>query len=108
MSDTTAGVDWDAMAEWAESDDVFTRPAQAATRTGEEARAAGREILERFAGRPNVGHTHAQGKGSSPRRQVRLPEAINNQLDTYAAETGQTASQVIRDALENFFEGRAA
>lgn len=108
MSNTTGGIDWDAMADWAESDDVFTQPAQAPTRTGEEARAAGREILERFAGRPNVGHTRAQGKGSSPRRQVRLPENINQQLDRYTSETGQTASQVIRDALENFFEGRAA
>ena len=29
MSNTTGGIDWDAMADWAESDDVFTQPAQA-------------------------------------------------------------------------------
>ncbi|MFT0846608.1 CopG family transcriptional regulator [Actinomycetaceae bacterium L2_0104] len=101
-------IDSEAMSAYVESDEFFDEPPAGRTLTGDEARAAGREVLERFAGRPNVGHTHAQGKGSSPRRQVRLPEALNSQLDTYAAETGQTASQVIRDALESFFEGRAA
>ena len=107
MSDIN-GVDWDAMADWAESDDVFVRPATARTRTGKEAQAVGQEILERFAGRPNVGHTRAQGSGNSPRRQVRLPEDINTQLDRYAAQTGKTASQVIRDALESYLSANAA
>ncbi len=108
MSDTTAGLDWEAMSAYVESDEFFNEPPAGRTLTGAEAQAATRDLLARVGGRPNVGHRRAQGKGNSPRRQVRLPENINQQLDTYAAETGQTASQVIRDALENFFEGRAA
>jgi hypothetical protein len=102
-------IDWDKMADWAESDAPFAGPPSGRTLSGEAAREAGRRILEQYgSGRPSLGHEHAQGKGSSPRRQVRLPQEVNDELDAYAAEHGQTASQVMRDALKEFFERRAA
>lgn len=53
-------------------------------------------------GRPNLGHTHATGRGASTRRQVRLPEHTNTALDTYAKTHGLTPSAVIRDALNAY------
>ncbi len=97
-----SAIDFDAMSDYVESDEFFDEPPAGRTLTGVEARVATRELLASVGGRPNLGQTRAQGKGSSPRRQVRLPDPINNQLDRYSAKTGQTPSQVIRDALERY------
>lgn len=57
-------------------------------------------------GRPNLGAARATGKGRSPRRQVRLPEATSDALDAYAAAHGTTPSAVIRTALEEYLQGK--
>ena len=53
-------------------------------------------------GRPNLGHTHATGRGASTRRQVRLPEHTDAALTAYIEKHGTTASAVIRDAVEAY------
>lgn len=75
---------------------------------GTEAADAARQLLAHAAGKPTLGHTHAQHTGRSPRRQVRLPEDINRRLDAYAAATGRTPSEVIRDALTSWLTNHAA
>ncbi len=57
-------------------------------------------------GRPNLGAARATGKGRSPRRQVRLPEATSDALDAYAAAHGTTPSTVMREALEAYLQGK--
>lgn len=57
-------------------------------------------------GRPNLGAARATGKGRSPRRQVRLPEATSEALDAYAAAHGTTPSAVMREALEAYLQGK--
>lgn len=44
MSDTAEVVDWDAMAEWAESDSFFDEPSGGRTLTGAQAQACAREL----------------------------------------------------------------
>lgn len=64
-----------------------------------------REVAEMIAaarGRPTLGHDHAEGTGSSPRRQVRLPHELNQRLDSYAAEHHRSVSEVMREALEHY------
>lgn len=63
------------------------------------------DLLAEHEGWPAVargpaGHRHWR----SPRRQVRLPPAINAQLDTYAKAHDTPASEVIRGALDAFLE----
>lgn len=55
-------------------------------------------------GRPNLGRARATGHGRSPRRQVRLPEDLNNRLDAYADAKDLTVSDVIRAALEAYLQ----
>lgn len=55
-------------------------------------------------GRPNLGSARATGHGRSPRRQVRLPEDLNNRLDAYADAKDLTVSDVIRAALEAYLQ----
>ena len=62
----------------------------------------GGNLPDEAALRPNLGHTHATGRGASTRRQVRLPEHTNTALDTYAKTHGLTPSGVIRDALNAY------
>ncbi|WP_159626781.1 gamma-glutamyltransferase [Actinomyces sp. zg296] len=50
-------------------------------------------------GRPNLGSSRATGAGASARRQVRLPEPLNDALDAYVVAHATTPSAVIRDAL---------
>jgi len=56
----TNQVDWDVMADWAESDDSFLRPARGRTLVDEEARLASRELLTRVAGRTSRFDGHVQ------------------------------------------------
>lgn len=101
MSNQTPGaVDFDALADWAESDEATQTPQTSPVFRGEDAARASRAFLGR--GRPTLGADHATGKGQSPRRQVRLDARTNARLDAYAAKTGTSASQIIRDALTNY------
>lgn len=97
----------EALAAWAESDamlesletssiDVHTGPLTGWV--GEEVRKAGRPRLD---GQPS-------GAGRAPRRQVRLPEPLNNALDAYAQQQRLTASEIMRDAVAEYLARRNA
>lgn len=64
--------------------------------------AAGAETWEEFEqmqmGRPRVG----ENRGPSPVIQTRIPHALKEQLETYATDHGQKASEVVREALTRF------
>ncbi|EIA10675.1 ribbon-helix-helix protein, CopG family [Cutibacterium acnes] len=94
MSTTPAGFDFDALAEWAESDEATHTPQTSPVFRGKDAARASRAFLG--------GADHATGEGRSPRRQVRLDARTNARLDAYAAATGTSASQIIRDALADY------
>jgi len=100
MSTTPAGFDFDALAEWAESDEATHTPQTSPVFRGKDAARASRAFLGR--GRPTLGADHATGEGRSPRRQVRLDARTNARLDASAAATGTSASQIIRDALADY------
>ena len=79
MSTTPAGFDFDALAEWAESDEATHTPQTSPVFRGKDAARASRAFLGR--GRPTLGADHATGQGRSPRRQVRLDARTNARLD---------------------------
>lgn len=91
----------DELIKKAENND-WTGPHPRAAFRGEEAKEASERIVEKYSGRPNLGSDHAQNKGRSPRRQVRLPEDVDNRLNEYAREHETTPSQVMRDAIEAY------
>ncbi|SPT53703.1 Uncharacterised protein [Actinomyces bovis] len=78
--------------------------ARGAPRDG--SRISDEELDAILGGRPNLGEARATGKGRSPRRQVRLPEATSDALDAYAAANGTTPSAVMREALEAYLQGK--
>lgn len=61
----------------------------------------------RMAGRPALGSHRATGEGRSPRRQVRLPRELNDELDRFAKQTDTTPSEVIRDAVGEYIGHRS-
>lgn len=65
MSTTPAGFDFDALAEWAESDEATHTPQTSPVFRGKDAARASRAFLGR--GRPTLGADHATGEGRSPR-----------------------------------------
>ena len=83
---------------WADSDGPVVS-GQAVT--GAEADRMADEAL-RMAGRPSLGHSRATGEGRSPRRQVRLPQELNAELDRYARDEQTTASEIIRLAVSEY------
>lgn len=106
----TDRINFDDLAAWAESDAAVAAAEDAVQVRGVNYRTAESEAIEReFAkvGRPSL-NTHHASNGASPRRQVRLPHDLNEALDSYAAETGTSASHVIRQALERFLTNPAA
>ncbi|CEI27560.1 Hypothetical protein PFCIRM516_09645 [Propionibacterium freudenreichii] len=79
---------------------------------GDQAVEASRALLARV-GHPSLGHGNATGCGRSPKRQVRLPEELNDRLDRFTAAHNTNASQIMRRALEDYLDrvdgdGRAA
>lgn len=86
------------MTDWAESDGPVD---SGVTLTADEANRTSEQTL-RMVGRPSLGHRQATGEGSSPRRQVRLPHALNYELDEYARYERITASEVIRLAVTEY------
>ncbi|AFV90660.1 MAG: ribbon-helix-helix protein, CopG family [Acidipropionibacterium acidipropionici] len=97
------GVDIGELSDWAESDAPFDTPQTSPVLTGDEAKEASRAFLARV-GQPTLGHSHAQGTGRSPRRQVRLPEDMNARLDAYASRHGGNASAIIREAVAEYLD----
>lgn len=98
--DIRYGIDFTELADWAESDESAATPALGTTFHGDDAVRASREFLGR--GRPTLGASRATGEGRSPRRQVRLDAETNARLDAYADQTGSTASEIIRAALQAY------
>ncbi len=99
MSEQTK--DYAAAAQWAE--DHMTPEANSAHALhGEAAAAYGRALLERAGvGRPRLDPTE-DVTGRSPRRQVRLPQTLSDNVDHLAAAQGRTAAEVMRDAIADY------
>jgi len=94
--------DSDALAEWAEHEISVTAPSRAVLR-GTDAAAHGREALERaLGGRPSLDPNARPGQHSRT-RQVRLPSEANAKLDAVAAAQHRKPSEVMRDALDEYF-----
>jgi len=93
--------DFDAAAEWAEGDMNLPKDSTTARR-GEDAAAFGQSVLERaLGGRPSIDPKAAPGQHSKV-RQVRLPQAINEQLDAVAIQQHRRTSDVMREALSEY------
>ena len=89
-------------AEWAERDMVLPTNSTTALR-GDDAAAFGRGVLARAVGRPALDPDAARGE-YSPRRQVRLPRALSDDIDELAAAQGRAASSVMREAIADYVD----
>lgn len=100
------GKDYDAAAEWAETE--MTLPKNSATaRRGDQAAAYGKAVLERaLGGRPSIDPDAGPGQHSKV-RQVRLSQAVNDQLEAVAHHQRRRTSDVMRDALAEYLSTRA-
>ena len=93
--------DYDAAAEWAEHEMAPTRDSKTRLR-GQAAAAFGQELIEHSqGGRPSIDPDAAPGE-KSPVRQVRLPRALNADLDAFAKNHHRNASDVVREALSEY------
>lgn len=93
---------YEAAAEWAERD--ATLPARSATALrGDDAAEFGRSVVARALGRPSIDPGAKPGE-QAPRRQVRLPRAVSDQIDRIAAIQGRSASDVMREAITTYVE----
>ncbi len=92
--------DYAAAAAWAEHEMVLPANSKTALR-GESAAAFGRDLVARAVGRPALDPAAAAG-GHSPRRQVRLPQALSDDVDQLAATQGRTAAEVMREAITDY------
>ena len=94
---------YDALADWAEHDRAIAA-GDATILRGEAAAEFGRKMLERAGvGRPRLDPTEAV-TGRSPRRQVRLPQALSDGVDQLAAAQGRAASEVMREAIADYLD----
>ncbi|MGL5849527.1 MAG: ribbon-helix-helix protein, CopG family [Phycicoccus sp.] len=94
---------YDALADWAEHDMDIDVDDPTIVR-GESAAEFGREMLERAGvGRPRLDPTETV-TGRSPRRQVRLSQALSDGVDKLAATQGRAASEVMRDAISDYLD----
>ena len=98
---TNKDKDYDAAAEWAERDMTLPRGSKTARR-GADAAVFGRGLVERSqGGRPSIDPTAGPGE-KSPVRQVRLPRALDADLEEYAASHHLRPSDVLRAALSEY------
>jgi hypothetical protein len=99
--------DFDDAAQWAERDMNLPKNSTTARR-GEDAAAYGQSVLERaLGGRPSIDPQAAPGQHSKV-RQVRLPQAINEQLDAVARQQHRRTSDIMREALAEYLATHAA
>lgn len=99
--------DFDAAAQWAELDIDLPKSSTTARR-GDDAAAYGTSVLERaLGGRPSIDPQAAPGQHSKV-RQVRLPQATNEQLDAVDLRQHRRSSDVMRDALAEYLATHAA
>ncbi|MEU0092739.1 CopG family transcriptional regulator [Kribbella sp. NPDC006257] len=93
--------DYDAAAEWAEHDMRLPAGSKSSLRDADAA-AFGRELVERSqGGRPSIDPDAGPGE-KSPVRQVRLPRALNADLDAFARSHHRKPSDVLREALSEY------
>ncbi|MEF9411295.1 MULTISPECIES: hypothetical protein [Rhodococcus] len=93
-------------ARWAEDDMVLPENSKTARR-GSAAAEVGRALLARaHAGRPSL-DPHAEPGTESPRRQVRLPIAVSEQVDAIAQAQGRRAAEVMREAITLYVKDNA-
>lgn len=91
--------DFDQLAHWAEHDMTLPENSTTAVR-GPDAAAIGRELLERV-GRPAL-DPDAEPGTESPRRQVRLPQPLSNQVNELAQRQGRKPAALMRDAIAEY------
>lgn len=97
---------YDEAADWAEHE--MTLPENSKTARRGAAAEAGRALLARaHAGRPSLDPQAKPGE-ESPRRQVRLPLAVSEQVDALAAAQGRRAAEVMRDAITMYVNEHAS
>ncbi|MGL4173651.1 MAG: ribbon-helix-helix protein, CopG family [Actinomycetota bacterium] len=90
-----------ALADWAEHDMTIATD-DATILRGKAAAEFGQKMLEQAgAGRPRLDPTEAV-KGRSPRRQLRLPQALSDSVDQLATAQGRPASEVMREAISDY------
>lgn len=105
MKDTEK--DSDDAAQWAERDMNLPKSSTTARR-GEDAAAFGQSVLERaLGGRPSIDPQAAPGQHSKV-RQVRLSQAIDEQLDAVARQQHRRTSDIMREALSEYLATHAA
>ena len=93
--------DYDAAADWAETDMKLPKNSTTARR-GDQAAAYGKAVLERaLGGRPSIDPDAAPGQHSKV-RQVRLSQAVNDQLEAVAHRQQRRTSDVMREALAEY------
>jgi hypothetical protein len=92
----------DALEAWAASDEVSIGRDDPKLLRGEAARQYGQEILAVVGrGRRPLDETMVKGE-HSPRRQVRLPQALSDNLDHLASKQGRQPSALMRDAISEY------
>ncbi|HWD79140.1 MAG TPA: CopG family transcriptional regulator, partial [Kribbella sp.] len=90
--------DYDAAAEWAEHDMSLPENSKSSLR-GADAADFGRELVERSrGGRPSIDPDASPGE-KSPVRQVRLPRALDADLEAFATSRKRKPSEIMREAL---------
>ncbi len=94
---------YNALADWAESDDHDIHPERG--QTGDAAAKTSRNIIRRAAGRPSV-NPDANAGVQSPRRQVRLPRSLIDQVDQLATTDGRSPSDLMREAIGTYVDTR--
>jgi hypothetical protein len=103
----TKETDYEALSAWAENE-MTLRPNSTTAKHGPAAAQAGRELLERVGagGRPSL--SGEDEPGASPRRQVRLPRTLSQRVDALAKKQHRTASDVMREAVEDYVRAHSA
>lgn len=101
--DKQAAIDYDELSRAVDSGQNY-RMADEKLLPLEDSRLLTAELLARPGGKPNLGHNNATGRGRSPKRQVRLPEELNDRLDRFTAVHDTDASHVLRQALAEYLD----
>ena len=94
--------DYNDAADWAEHDMVLPKNSKSALR-GHDAAAFGAEVLRRAGGRPALDPTATAGT-HSPRRQVRLPQELSDQVDELATRAGTRPASIMRQAIQDYVD----
>lgn len=97
-----------ALAAWAASDEARIAEDDPKMLRGDAARQHGRAVLARVGrGQRPLEATMAKGE-HSPRRQVRLPKSLSDDLDDLASEQGRQPSALMRDAISEYLHRQRA